>query len=91
MITIESSWGTVYTDDYGNVTERDLYDGEENYLEQVVKFDIDEFESWYLAKFGKEAKWDSFDVLELGFWRKDGTYCPADSGWRNEMILKPNI
>jgi hypothetical protein len=89
MITIESSWGEVTTDDEGNVLELDVLkideDGERCYLLDIAKFDIAEWDKWYEDKF-KEAspKPADFDVLSLGYWRKDGSYEPADKSWRDE-------
>jgi hypothetical protein len=95
MITIESSWGEITTDDEGNVLEMDVLEiddsGERCYLLDVVKFDIAEWDKWYEAKFKEESpKPDEFDVLELGFWKKDGTYEEADKEWRKEAYIFNN-
>jgi hypothetical protein len=87
MITIESSWGEVTTDDEGNVLELDVLeidnDGERCYLLDIAKFDIAEWDKWYEKEFKENSpKRSEFDVLELGFWKKDGSYEPA-SNWRN--------
>ncbi len=87
MIRIESSWGWITTDEEGNVLEMDLLEedseGERCYLLDAVKFDIAEWDEWYEAKFEeKSPKPDEFDVLVLGFWKKDGTYEEADKEWR---------
>jgi hypothetical protein len=88
MITIESSWGEVTTDDEGNVLELDVLeideDGERCYLLDIAKFDIAEWDKWYEDKFKEDSpKPSDFDVLDLGYWRKDGSYEPADENWRN--------
>jgi hypothetical protein len=88
MITIESSWGEVTTDDEGNVLELDVLEideeGERCYLLDIAKFDIAEWDKWYEDKFKEDSpKPSDFDVLDLGYWRKDGSYEPADENWRN--------
>ena len=88
MITIGSSWGEVTTDDEGNVLELDVLeideDGERCYLLDIAKFDIAEWDKWYEDKFKEPSpKPSDFDVLDLGYWRKDGSYEPADENWRN--------
>jgi hypothetical protein len=90
MITIESSWGEVTTDDEGNVLELDVLEidqeGERCYLLDIAKFDIAEWDKWYEKEFEEDSpKPDEFDVLELGYWRKDGSYEPAGN-WRNGVI-----
>ena len=51
MITIESSWGVVTTDDEGNVVELDVLEvddkGERCYLLDIAKFDIAEWDGFY--------------------------------------------
>ena len=86
MITIFSSWGEITTDDFGNVIEKQLYEEEPCYLSNVVKFDIAEFDSWYEKKLNQPSpKPSTFDVLEVGFWKNDGAYIPADKKWREDM------
>jgi hypothetical protein len=88
MITIESSWGTIETDEQGNVLNKYLceVDGEHCYLADVVRFDIQEFYTWFEKKFKEPSpKQYDFDVLDLGFWREDGSYDTADMDWRDRM------
>lgn len=89
MVTIESSWGEVITDDEGNVLEVDVLEidekGERCYLLDVAKFDLAEWDKWYEEKYKESSpKPSEFDVLCLGFWKKDGTYEEADKEWREE-------
>jgi hypothetical protein len=90
MITIESSWGIVTTDDQGNVLNLDVLEidrnGERCYLLDIVKFDIAEWDKWYEDKFKEPSpKPNDFDVLDLGFWKKDGSYEEADKDYRNNI------
>ena len=93
MITIESSWGEVTTDDQGNVVELDVLevddDGERCYLLDVAKFDIAEWDIFYENRFKEPSpKPSEFDVLDLGYWCKDGTYVEPNHKWRNEIYHK---
>jgi predicted methyltransferase len=89
MITIESSWGVITTDDKGNVIEKDIleqHDDERCYLLDAERFDIEEWDNWYERYTEKPSPKPSFfDVLELGFWKVDGTYNPPSSDFRNEL------
>jgi hypothetical protein len=90
MITIESSWGIVTTDDEGNVIELDVLevdeDGERCYLLDIAKFDIAEWDRFYENKFNEPSpKPSEFDVLDLGYWLKDGKYNEPNHIWRDEI------
>jgi hypothetical protein len=90
MITIESSWGYIETDNNGNVLNIDVLEvdsyGEVCYLLDVAKFDIAEWDNWYEDKFKEPStKPSHFDVLSLGFWNKNGEYNPADKEWRDNL------
>jgi hypothetical protein len=90
MITIESSWGYIETDNNGNVLNIDVLEvdsyGEVCYLLDVAKFDIAEWDNWYEDKFKEPSpKPSHFDVLSLGFWNKNGEYNRADKEWRNNL------
>lgn len=86
MITIQSSWGVITTDDQGNVIEKDLYEQEPCYLSNAVRFDIEEWDNWYERYTEKSSpKPSDFDVLELGFWNADGKYNNPDTDWRNNL------
>lgn len=89
MITIESSWGVITTDDNGNVIAKDLLenDGKETcYLLNAERFDLEEWDNWYERYTEKPSpKPSSFDVLELGFWTSDGVYNSPSAEWRNEL------
>jgi hypothetical protein len=91
MITVISSWGYIYLDDKGNVESMDVleHDGEERcYLLDAVKFDLVEWDDWYEKRFNEPSiKPDDFDVLEIGFWNKDGSYNVADKKWRDEVYI----
>lgn len=86
MITIESSWGIITTDDNGNVIEKDVleHDGKDRcYLLDAERFDVGEWDKWYEQKTGNQSpKPSSFDVLELGYWKSDGSYV-SPSNWRD--------
>jgi hypothetical protein len=86
MITIESSWGCINTDDIGNILEIDVLevdkDGKRCYLLDITKFDIEEWDKWYEDKFKENSpKPNNFDVLDLCYWTKDGNYHYSKRGW----------
>ena len=88
-----SSNGEVVVDQEGNVLEEES--ALSDYLCDIQKVDLKEMFEWY-RKFGvnPEECRGHFDILDVGFWRKDGTYEKADEEhrsifeeYRNSMIL----
>ena len=87
MISIESSWGMITTDDEGKVVELDLdvvgEDGERCYILDIAKFNIAEWDVWYEGKFNEPSpKPSEFDILQLGYWTKWGLYVEPNHEWR---------
>lgn len=80
---IHSSWGTITINNSGEVLEKNIeeIEGEESFLLEVVKFDLEEWKKYWETE---ELPAD-FDVLDLGFWNKDGEYVIPDNHWR-ELI-----
>lgn len=79
---VHSSWGTITINSVGEVTEMNIeeVEGEESFLLNVAKFDLEEWK-----KYWKEELPTDFDVLDLGFWNKNGEYITPDNDWR-ELI-----
>lgn len=87
FVSFESSWGTLTCDKHGNVIEvigDEEYNGERNYLFDIAKIDLVEYEN-FLNSIGQELEHDE-DVLSVGFWKKDGKYEEADHDWRKRMF-----
>jgi hypothetical protein len=86
-IKLESSWGyvTILTPS-GAILETDCSDlpNEKCYILDIDRFDIAEFNDWFFRRYGWQPPLDSIDILELGYWLKDGTYVPP-SNWRYEI------
>jgi hypothetical protein len=85
--TLESSWGfvTILTP-MGIILETNVCEipNEKCYILDIERFDIAEFNDWFFRRYGWQPQLDSIDILELGYWLKDGTYVPA-SNWRYEI------
>ena len=87
MITIESSFGIITTNEEGIVIQKDIVD--KCYLSNVVRFDLNEWDNWYEGFTNNPSpKPSEFDVLELGFWNADGTYNPPSTEWRKDIYKK---
>jgi hypothetical protein len=81
---INSSHGHIQIDlDSGEIinVEADV-DAFAEWVENIECFDIGEYREFYRDYEGKDT---SFDILDLGFFRKDGRYIPPSKGFRNEM------
>ena len=92
FMTFESSWGEITCDKCGNVIEvtgDEEYRGERNYLFDIAKIDLVEYEK-FLNSIDQELDHDSDDILSVGFWKKDNTYNEADKGWRKNMFSPEN-
>lgn len=89
MIKFESSWGTLVTDESGNVLkdESTFHDikGENNYLADIKKVDLEEYKSFIQSK-GCTLDWLEDDICNVGFWKTDGSYEPASKDWRKNMF-----
>lgn len=85
--TLESSWGFVtILAPTGKILESNCTDYFEQkcYILDIDRFDLAEFNDWFFRRYGWQPQLDSIDILELGYWLKDGTYVPP-SNWRYEI------
>jgi hypothetical protein len=77
-----SSGGSLKVDGQtGLVIECTTERNEDNELKQIVKFNLDEYKEHYRVV---EIPGD-LDILDLGYWNKDGGYEKPVEDWRNEM------
>ena len=78
-----SSYGelTIQTPN-GNIIERNLQ--EPCYIDDIERFDIIEFNDWFFRRYGFQPSLDELDILELGFFTKDGKYVEPTK-WRHEI------
>jgi hypothetical protein len=86
----EGSWGTIKCDMQGNVISIDgdeEIDGERNYLFDIAKFDIEEHKNFCESVGITHGEAD--DILNIGFWKKNGEYSEADKDWRKRMFNNP--
>lgn len=89
FMTFESSWGEITCDKDGNVIEvtgDEEYNGERNYLFDIAKIDLVEYEK-FLNSIGQKLDHDSDDILSVGFWNKHNAYNEPDQDWRNNMFI----
>lgn len=88
FMTFESSWGIISCDKNGNVIEVEGDEeirGERNYLLDIVKIDLVEYEK-FLNSIDLELDHNSDDILSVGFWKKDNTYNEPDHDWRKNIF-----
>lgn len=84
---LESSWGYVTIQcPTGIILETNCSDlpNEKCYILDIESFDICEFNDWHFRRYGIQPNLNELDILELGYWKKDGTYIPPDT-WRFEI------
>ena len=89
FMTFESSWGEITCDKDGNVIEvtgDEEYNGERNYLFDIAKIDLAEYDK-FLNSIGQKLDHDSDDILSVGFWNKHNAYNEPDQDWRNNMFI----
>lgn len=88
FMTFESSWGEITCAKDGVVLKVEGGEeirGERNYLFDIVKIDLVEYEK-FLNSIDQELDHDSDDILSVGFWKKDNTYSEPDKDWRKNMF-----
>ena len=80
--TLHSSWGWVEIDIItGQVLRLQVEYG--GYIDDIDRFDVDEFWQWYNRVHGTEPPWqDDFDILDFGFYNKAGEYIQPDHDYR---------
>ena len=76
-LTLHSSHGSVVVNaKSGEVIERNT-DGK-CYIDDIVRFDVDEFNRWHKKFLGNPMDSSDYDILFFGFHAGDGSYTPAD-------------
>lgn len=88
FMTFESSWGEITCAKDGVVLKVEGDEeirGERNYLFDIVKIDLVEYEK-FLNSIDQELDHDSDDILSVGFWNKDNTYNEPDHDWRKNIF-----
>jgi len=84
--TVFSSNGYLEVDrKTGKILSRNIVSDDENFP-KIYIIDIKEFEQYYECEIMSGV---SIDILDLGYWLKDGTYEPPTQDWRDE--IKNNI
>jgi len=73
MLTIDAISGKV-------IRLQDLDPKEQHYLHDIDRFDMHEYNNYYPGNTDK-----FIDILDLGYWLKDGTYGGPEQGWRDEV------
>jgi hypothetical protein len=81
----DCSEGEEYSSEDMRVDGDEEIRGERNYLFDIVKIDLVEYEK-FLNSIDQELDHDSDDILSVGFWNKDNTYSEPDHDWRKNMF-----
>jgi hypothetical protein len=88
-ITFVSSHGTISCDESGDVLSVEdnfKIEGEDNYLFEIERFDIDEFKN--LLDTHEIELSDSADISMVSFINKDNSYNKRDEHWISDNFLK---
>lgn len=80
-----SSNGYIYVNDDGTIDSIESYDTT-NWLYDIDRVDIEELDN-YLSFYDFELA-DGGDVLDFGYWDKDGVYYPPSRQWREDTFHK---
>lgn len=82
---LHSSWGIVTIDSKGKIIDMELersnFDNEPCYIDNIERFDLAEWSDWFFNRYGIQPDLSELDILELGFYWKDGTF-EKPSSWR---------
>lgn len=82
--TVHSSSGDISINKAGFVIENEL-DGE---YSEINRFNLIEQANWWANKTGSMAEFDtSYDILDLGYWLKDGSYSQPEYSFRESITL----
>lgn len=80
VLTVHSSYGDLSIDANTGEVLTLVPDGDPENLGEIACFDLDEWRKFY----GREDLDEEFDILDLGYWLKGGTYEPPEPTWRNK-------
>ncbi len=79
ILIVNSSNGHLKVDKQTGSVMQCIMDGEG--IDKIKRFDLQEWKKYYPDK---ELP-DSIDILDLGYWNKDGSYEEPVYDWRNEV------
>ncbi len=73
----------------GRIVHADCYSDVANqFVTSIDRFDIDEAREWVERYSGQECiAGHSFNVVAIGFWKKDGAFSPGEEDYRQEIEL----
>jgi hypothetical protein len=84
--TARGSWGNVVADavtgDVLRIEDEPVLDPGEVGYGYIVRLDVDEYRTWSKSKFGDKLL-DEGDILDIGFWNKEGCYAEPVEESRN--------
>ncbi len=88
-ITIHGSYGDLLIDAADGTVHAYRPDGdEEPSYANIARFDLAEFRTWAETASPKWINSDELDILDIGYWMKDGTYVSADAESRSDAAVK---
>jgi len=61
-----------------------LFETSDGTYDDIERFDLKENRGYWNREVFPEH---GLDILDVGYWTKDGLYVPAESDWRKELIL----
>lgn len=82
----ESSNGTLLVNEDGTINKNSDLSG---WLLDIVKVDIEELDNYY--KLQDLGVCEGGDVLDFGWWDKEGKYNEPDKIWRLETFHNPDL
>lgn len=81
---VSSSHGELRADQDGNIFSRersDPADPEGAFIDDIAKFDVEEWRRYWRED---PVKVGGMDILDIGWWNKDGSYSGPEMDWREE-------
>lgn len=85
-IKIYSSHGELTINEQGEVIECDCDNCDDNCIDNIAKVDVEEWKKYHNVT---ELPTDGIDILDLGYWTKDGRYDEPAHDWR-QLIIEMN-
>ena len=82
-----SSHGTLYVNENGTINSIDC--DEVDWLGDISKVDIEELD-YYLSLYDLEPT-QGGDVLDFGYWDKDGVYHQPSRQWREDVFHRVSV
>ncbi len=88
IIVCSSNGNLTINAETGVVTNWEIFEGKgvDRSIGDIAKFNLEEFKKYYNLQEIDLNRYSEIDILDLGYWVKDGTYEEPEMDWRTSTL-----